>query len=249
VWLLACTIELNESTWRVLYAVTQHGQSLNRLCNEVIEYGGPTIFLVSDTEGGIFGCFTREVWKSRTDFREDKSAFLFSLTPHFGIYRSTGTDAHNLFLNSTTNHHLPHPIGIGFGGKLKSFRLWIQDDLSCGESRSSCTTYARGKLSTSPLYKIQTIEVWGCGGLKAEQAQLRAKEFEEKEIERRRKVKKDFVMETWDSGPSRYIMDLVGKTGVSEPFLEDFRKMKAMKEQQREEAAAKLRLRQDEKYN
>jgi len=35
-------------------------------------------------------------------------------------------------------------------------------------------------------------------------------------------------------------MDLAGITGVSEPFLEDFRKMKAMKEKQRAEAAEKL---------
>jgi len=59
-------------------------------------------------------------------------------------------------------------------------------------------------------------------------------------------VKKDFVFETWDSGPSRYLMDLAGKTGVSEPFLEDFRKIKAMKEKQREEAAEKLKKQKEE---
>jgi len=240
VWALACCIELNESTWTVLYAVRNHGQSLGRLCNEVLEYGGPTIMIIQDLEGGIFGCFTREVWKSRTDFREDRSAFLFSLAPHFGIYRATGTDVNNLFLNSTVNPHFPHPVGIGFGGKLKNFRLWINEDLSGGESRYSCNTYAKGKISNSTLFKINTIEVWGCGGLKAEQAQAKARVAEDKEIEKRRKIKKEFVFETWDSGPARYIMDLAGITGVSEPFLEDFRKMKAMKEKQRAEAAEKL---------
>jgi len=248
VWLLACSIELDESVWKVIYAVTLHGQSLSRLCSEVLDYGGPTILIIEDTEGGVFGCFTREVWKSKTDFREDKSAFLFALAPHFGVYRSTGSDSNNLFLNSTSNPHLPHPIGIGFGGKLKSYRLWIHEELSSGESRSSCNTYARGKISSSTLFKIKTLEIWGCGGLKAEDLQLRARVAEEKEIEKRRKVKKDFVLETWDSGPARYIMDLAGKTGVSEPFLEDFRKIKAMKEKQRADEAEKLRQRKEANY-
>jgi len=246
VWLLACSIELNESTWKVQYAVTTHGQSLNRLCNEVLEYGGPTIFLILDSDGGIFGCFTREAWKPKIDFREDKSSFLFSLRPHFGIYRATGAESHNLFLNNINNPHLPYPIGIGFGGKLKHFRLWIHEELTSGESRSSCGSFARGKLSESATFKIQTLEVWGCGGAKAEEIQQRAKIQEEKEIEKRRKVKKDFVMETWDSGPARYIMDLAGKTGVSEPFLEDFRKIKAMREKQREEQKKKLRQRKED---
>jgi len=185
-----------------------------------------------DGNGGIFGACTSALWQSKSDFREDKTSFLFSLTPHFGIYRATGADAHNVYLYNNSNTRTL-PLGFGFGGIVGSFRLYINDDLDKGESREICTSFARGKLSQSVLFSVRAVEVWGCGGEKAELAQKQAKITKEKEIERRRMVKKEFITETWDSGPSKYLMDLGGKTGVSDEFLEDVRKIRKMRKEQK----------------
>uniref|UniRef100_A0A6B2L9P9 TLDc domain-containing protein n=1 Tax=Arcella intermedia TaxID=1963864 RepID=A0A6B2L9P9_9EUKA len=239
-WMLACTIEWNESTWKVIYAATTHGRSLNRLTTQIFDYGGPTILIMSDRNGGIFGAYTTEVWRSKADFREDRTAFLFSLAPHFGIYRATGTDTNHIYLYNNPNPHVQFPVGIGFGGIIRAFRLWINDDLDRGESREICTSFARGKVAQAIMFEVYVIEVWGCGGEKAEIEQQRAKAAKDKEIEKRRKVKKELVMETWDSGPSKYVMDLAGKTGVSDEFLDDVKKIRKMREQQKEEQRKKL---------
>jgi len=89
------------------------------------------------------------------------------------------------------------------------------------------------------LFAVKSVEVWGCGGDKAEKVQQQAKLSKEKEIERRRKVKKELMTETWDSGPSKFLMDLAGKTGVSDEFIEDVRKIRKMREDEKNKLAQK----------
>jgi len=233
-WILACAVETSENTWKVIYSVNTHGQSLNRLCNQIFDYDGPTIVLIIDGKDGIFGAYTTAPWQSKADFREDKTSFLFSLSPHFGIFRANGADSHNVYLYNNSNSRAPLPLGIGFGGSVGSFRLFINDELDKGESRENCTSFARGKISQSVLFGVKAIEVWGCGGEKAEMAQRQAKISKEKEIERRRMVKKELLDETWDSGPSRFLMNMAGKAGAADEFLEDVKKIRKMRKEQKE---------------
>jgi len=118
--------------------------------------------------------------------------------------------------------------------------LWINDDLDKGESREICTSFGRGKISQSVIFEVRVIEAWGCGGDRAEEIQKQAKVSKDKEIERRRKVKKELITETWDSGPSKFLMDMAGKTGASDEFLDDVRKIRKMREDQKAEREKNL---------
>lgn len=95
--------------------------------------------------------------------------FLFTLSPHFRIYHSARTtDNHFQFL-ATSGFNLPH--GLGFGGSVEGFRLFIPDTLEQCTARAICTTYEPGKLVFSDdfdvnnvQFEIEHLEVWGSGG-------------------------------------------------------------------------------------
>jgi hypothetical protein len=39
-----------------------------------------------------------------------------------------------------------------------------------------------------------------------------------------RKVNRTMAAEGWNDGPNKWMMDLVGRTGASDPFLDDLKK-------------------------
>lgn len=39
-----------------------------------------------------------------------------------------------------------------------------------------------------------------------------------------RKVNRQMAAEGWADGPNKWMMDMVGKTGASDPFLDDLKK-------------------------
>ena len=61
--------------------------------------------------------------------------------------------------------------GVGFGGSLKSFRLFVDASLERGSSLESCETFADGVLASAKEFDIARIEIWGCGGRDARIAQ------------------------------------------------------------------------------
>src|SRR5690349_6698123 len=56
------------------------------------------------------------------------------------------------------------PNGLGVGGKLEYFGLWL-DALNFGKGKcaASCTTYSTPRLSSSEEFQFQELEVWGVG--------------------------------------------------------------------------------------
>lgn len=106
----------------------------------------------------IFGGFTTEEWKSstsgsffgsRASTSSSKvssvssgsstvpSTFLFSIRPQFRVCRPTGVGQNFLYYTaaSRTGSSIGHtstgnaPVGIGFGGQLNFFRLFLDEDL------------------------------------------------------------------------------------------------------------------------
>lgn len=82
-----------------------------------------------------------------------------------------------------------HPPGIGCGGSTTDFRLWLNENLDKCIARDSCLTFERGSLrgNSSPSksetasleammgyeFRVFSLEVWGCGGQTALNAQVR----------------------------------------------------------------------------
>ena len=81
--------------------------------------------------------------------------------------------------------------GIGLGGSLRHFRLYIDATLEDGTSLTSCETFADGALASAEAFEIGVLEVWGCGGRGAVLAQ---EEWKEEQVEmRRRSVRRAVV--------------------------------------------------------
>ncbi|XP_048402524.2 MTOR-associated protein MEAK7 isoform X4 [Stegostoma tigrinum] len=92
----------------------------------------------------------------------DSKCFLFTLCPQFGIYTCTGYNDHYMYLN---HGQQTMPNGLGMGGQLYYFGLWIDSNYGEGHSKAKtkCTTYDSPQLSAQEHFKIDTLEVWSVG--------------------------------------------------------------------------------------
>jgi len=174
------------------------------------------------------------MWTTRATFRGDTTSLLFALLPKFKVYRASGMSQNNLWLYNNRSNRAGLPIGLGFGGQISHFRLWIDEDLMNGKASPFGLAYhpSTGSLidaDTEEEFKIDRLEVWGCGGTTAEQHQVAAKAHQAREVEKRRKVNRAQLGDGWESGADKFIMDLAGKTGAADAFLEDVAKIKQIK--------------------
>ena len=66
----------------------QDGFSFNRLSHAVKGYGGPTLTIIQDESGAVFGGYADVGWKASNGFFGSQNCFLFRLAPDFEIFRS-----------------------------------------------------------------------------------------------------------------------------------------------------------------
>jgi len=193
--------------WRRLYTSSIDGLSFNRLARAVCGYQGPTVLLLQDGKGCIFGIYSSSGWKAANQHSGgDSSNFLFRLTPSFKVLSpKSGSDGHYQYLN-LNGFSLPHGIGVGGDRcEVKNFRLFLpEEDLDQCRCRSNCTTFESGMLSVEaeekvnsgeePIFELVTVELWGVGGttalVEAANSQKQARAIEDASIQRARKVDK-----------------------------------------------------------
>jgi hypothetical protein len=109
------------------------------------------------------------------------------LTPELKILRSKKASQGSYQRLNSKFSTLPR--GMGFGGTVEGFRLFIPESLEHCRVVGACPTYETGRLlgSTaappgvgpeSETFEIQTMEIWGCGGAEVVAAALRAQATE-----------------------------------------------------------------------
>ena len=54
---------------------------------------GPTVFIIKDREGYIFGGYASQPWEKHSNFFGDMKSFLFQLYPKASIFRPTGSNS------------------------------------------------------------------------------------------------------------------------------------------------------------
>ena len=181
------------SVWQCLYSDQKDGTNFNTFCDSLIGYDGPTLVVVQDTAGHVFGMLTRDAWEFGHDFYgRGAGCCLFQLAPDFQILtpqKRRGANTHYQWLNSK-NHRKDLPHGIGMGGSLDYFRFFITPTFKNCVSRPTGLTYDMGQIASQETFDVGTIEVWGCGGAQAAAARLEKKEEERLFQESRRKVDK-----------------------------------------------------------
>lgn len=71
------------------------------------------------------------------------------------------------------------------------------------------------QITSEPLFEVADIQIWGFGGEDARKAQKQAKENEDRQVARSRKVNIAQAVSGgsgWEDGADRYILDLAGVT-------------------------------------
>ncbi|OEH78566.1 TLD domain-containing protein [Cyclospora cayetanensis] len=85
----------------------------------------------------------RELKEGGHVFFGDAGTCLFSLEPQLNILRTSGLGRNFVYLNTKNKFY---PIGLGFGGQVGAFRLWIGDEMKgCYITKSDCT-YSPGRM-------------------------------------------------------------------------------------------------------
>lgn len=147
------------SEWRFLFSSRLNGESFSSLMGNIVDKG-PTIILIKDTKGHIFGGFASTSWTVGPQFSGTSKNFIFSLSPNMAIYNTTGFNGHFQYLNIQQQ---TFPNGLGMGGQLQYFGLWLDAEYGKGKCAPSCTTYNSPQLSSSPEFLIDRVEVWAVG--------------------------------------------------------------------------------------
>eukprot|EP00981_Chlorochromonas_danica_P010376 scaffold3161_cov247-Ochromonas_danica.AAC.11 len=183
-----------QGAWKRLFSSAIDGLSFNRLEHHILGYDGPTCILIkcNNEEKTVLGAFNSSRWKETNRFYGNSKAFLFTIAPKLRIYRSKApSDSNYQWLNSKA-YALPH--GLGMGGTLEGFRLFIPESLEACEANHTCTTFEPGFLVPGERFEIDAIEVWACGGVEAVEKGLHAqrvnRDIARETIDKARKVDK-----------------------------------------------------------
>ncbi|XP_033943300.1 MTOR-associated protein MEAK7 [Pseudochaenichthys georgianus] len=147
--------------WRLVFSTQLHGESFSRMVTGLTKCG-PTLLLIRDTKGHIFGGFASHAWELRPKFQGDSRCFLFTVFPRLRVYTATGYNEHFMYLNQNQQ---TMPNGLGMGGQHGYFGLWLDSDFGRGHSRARprCTTYGSPQLSEEEDFRLDSVEVWAVG--------------------------------------------------------------------------------------
>ena len=110
--------------------------------------------------GFKFGGFASESWRVGPKFYGPDSCFLFSLGPKMYTYETTRFNANYQYMNIKQK---TMPNGIGMGGQLDFFGLWLDSEYGHGRCAPSCSSYASPQLSKEECFQYTHLEVWGVG--------------------------------------------------------------------------------------
>uniref|UniRef100_UPI0037E88063 MTOR-associated protein MEAK7 n=1 Tax=Semicossyphus pulcher TaxID=241346 RepID=UPI0037E88063 len=147
--------------WRLVFSTRLHGESFTRMVSGLMKRG-PTLLLLKDTKGHVFGGFASHAWEVKPQFQGDSRCFLFTVFPTLRVYTATGYNQHFMYLNQNQQ---TMPNGLGMGGQHGYFGLWLDSDFGRGHSRArpKCTTYGSPQLSGEEDFTVDSMEVWAVG--------------------------------------------------------------------------------------
>jgi hypothetical protein len=85
-------------------------------------------------------------WRETTKFYGRNACFLFRVEPHFNVYRVSANENANYMYLNTKGVALPR--GIGMGGDVHGFRLFLNEDFdeNC-YTAAKCLSFESGRLS------------------------------------------------------------------------------------------------------
>jgi hypothetical protein len=134
--------------WSLVYSTDQHGCSLGTFYARAARCG-PSLLLVLDSGGFIFGAFCTCAWHKSDHYFGTGEAFLVRVQPEFAVHRWTRKNS--LFALGGADH-----IAVGGGG---GFGLYLDGSFENGSSAPS-ETFDNEPLGSSRDFRCVKLELW-----------------------------------------------------------------------------------------
>ena len=68
--------------WKLVFSTRLHGESFTRMVTGLTKHG-PTLLLIKDTKGHVFGGFASHTWEVKPQFQGERRDWLCLLPQHF----------------------------------------------------------------------------------------------------------------------------------------------------------------------
>lgn len=118
----------------VVYNSNSDGFSFNRLAYAIVGYQGPLCFLFEHEDEGktyILGAYLNTTIKDNAKFHGTADSCLFQVSPEVKMlwtYNNEGGENY-VYLNTMKIENSNLVQGLGFGGVIGEFRLWVDNDI------------------------------------------------------------------------------------------------------------------------
>mmetsp|Transcript_5001 Transcript_5001/g.12951 ORF Transcript_5001/g.12951 Transcript_5001/m.12951 type:complete len:511 (+) Transcript_5001:139-1671(+) len=216
--------------WRLLYTSAEQGLSMNRWRAVLVGYGGPSLVVVSMSNGVSWAAYVDTPWtpSEAGRFFGSEDCALFALAPRFHAFPATKYSGNYCsFVQNVKAIGNPAARGqagveelVGFGGAASRYRASLTEDLTRAIFRHSCSTYATdtarmdlaGMAREEDEHRVTTLEFFGLGGEAADSALRNSRLQSEKGRARAGRVNRAAFGETWQDSPDKMLMELGGKT-------------------------------------
>jgi hypothetical protein len=149
----------------LLFTTNNDGRSLRTYFLKAMDRS-PTLLVVKDTQGYIFGYFSTEPWRVHSSYYGTGESFLWSLSPEFHVYKWTTSNDYFQYSNNES-------IFMGGGTRKQeelvsspeksitcSYGLWLDEYFFKGSSHTS-DTYLNRTLAGSDEFTAEVVELWG----------------------------------------------------------------------------------------
>lgn len=127
---------------------------------ELIVKEGPTLIIVEDENGHVFGGFASVSWRISSHFIGNESCFVFRLIPNIIVCKASQNNKNYMYLN-LRKFGDTSPYGLGMGGDFEKFGLWIDLSSYDGYCSTTCETWKNYCcLSSTTEFSVRHLEVW-----------------------------------------------------------------------------------------
>uniref|UniRef100_A0A2N9INF0 TLDc domain-containing protein n=1 Tax=Fagus sylvatica TaxID=28930 RepID=A0A2N9INF0_FAGSY len=158
-WHIGGALSLQElEEWKLLYHSAYNGLSFNTFLGSISKDDGPTVLIIKDKEGYVYGGYASQTWERHGGFYGDMKSFLFQLYPKASIFRPTGAN-NNIQWCAVNFSSEDIPNGIGFGGRVNHLGLFLSASFDQGHT-FNCTTFGSPSLSKTSRICPEVIECW-----------------------------------------------------------------------------------------
>ncbi|KAF9591436.1 hypothetical protein IFM89_004134 [Coptis chinensis] len=159
-WHIAGTLSQHQlEEWKLLYHSSVNGLSFNTFLGSISAGEGSTVLIIKDKTGYIYGGYASQPWDKHSGFYGDMKSLLFQLYPMASIFRPTGANS-NLQWCAVNFTSGSIPNGLGFGGQVNHFGLFLSASFDQGHTFTS-STFGNPCLSKATQINPEVIECWG----------------------------------------------------------------------------------------